>query len=135
MKVRPCTNTDEMRAAMGAIWHYFWPELAHRGCDQALRARAAARARARGLRWQRDRRRYRGLSVRSLRAGRTSKGGGRHCYRGVADASSPRLSARTAALADRRRALAWRTRRGTLGDGRHDLWPVRLRHGVDVGRD
>src|SRR5436309_1601606 len=23
MKVRPCTNTDEMRAAMGAIWHYF----------------------------------------------------------------------------------------------------------------
>src|SRR4051812_7117001 len=23
MKVRPCVNTDEMRAAMGAIWHYF----------------------------------------------------------------------------------------------------------------
>src|SRR3954451_10535622 len=27
MKVRPCTNTDEMRAAMGAIWHYFGQNL------------------------------------------------------------------------------------------------------------
>src|SRR5436305_5129220 len=27
MKLRPCANTDEMRAAMGAIWHYFGQNL------------------------------------------------------------------------------------------------------------
>ena len=55
--------------------------------------------------------------------------------RRAADAPPARLSARDDALADRRGARTRRIRRGAVGDRGHDLRTVRLRHGLDRGRD
>ena len=113
----------------------FRAEPADRRRREALRADLAAGARACGVRGRPRGRRLGRVRVRPHGAGRAGEGRGPHHRRRAADAPPPRPAARDDALADRRGARARRAGDGLLALAGHDLRAVRLRHGVDDGRD
>ena len=136
MQVRPCVNAEEMRAAFAPIWHYFGqnppsedavkhfhrvlpPERVHAGFDGDSDRRRARRRFAFDLTMPGGQVKAAGVTVVGVLPTHRRRGYLRAMMR-----SLHRCSAR-----------ARRAGRGAVGDGRHDLRPVRLRHGLDGGRD
>ena len=133
-RVRPCRSLDELGQAAGAIGHYFGWVPTEEEVERFSQA-PAARADARGLRRQGDRRRSGSVPVRDDRSGRAGAVRRRHGRRRAADAPAPRAPLPDDARADRRHPRARRAVRGALGLRADDLRPLRLRPRLAHARD